>query len=134
MFKAPAEIERHRVLTGPYKSPSNATFGSFRVPLKYSHGGRVELTILAYDGEQDGWEHVSISTQKRCPTWEEMCRVKSWFWDDEDCVMQLHPPKSEWISMHPYCLHLWRPIEKDIPRPPNIAVGVKNPQKEKPHD
>jgi hypothetical protein len=53
-----------------------------------------------------------------------MCAVKDLFWDPEDTVMQLHPPKSSWISNHPYCLHLWRPTGAEIPRPPDIFVGL----------
>jgi hypothetical protein len=70
------------------------------------------------------WEHVSVSTFQRCPTWEEMCFVKEIFWDPEDTVMQLHPPRSEWVNNMPYCLHLWRPVGLEIPRPPNITVGI----------
>ncbi|MDP9039797.1 MAG: hypothetical protein M3O02_11090 [Acidobacteriota bacterium] len=55
-----------------------------------------------------------------------MCFVKALFWDDEETVMQLHPPKSEWINNHEYCLHLWRPLNQPIPRPPGIAVGVRS--------
>ena len=93
-----------------------------------------------------GWDHVSISLIKavhkvigrirvakkasmvmveRCPTWQEMCFIKSLFWDDEDSVMQLHPPKSQWVNNHPYCLHLWRPTDKEIPLPLGIMVGNK---------
>ena len=28
-----------------------------------------------------GWEHVSVSLARRCPTWEEMCMVKDIFWE-----------------------------------------------------
>ena len=92
------------------------------------------------------WEHVSITLTKeeiifigngrhtkkirikaveRCATWEEMCYVKSLFWEDEQEVMQLHPPKSSWINNHPFCLHLWRPTKENIPLPLQIMVGVK---------
>jgi len=52
--------------------------------------------------------------------------VKELFWDPEDTVMQLHPPRSEWVNNMPYCLHLWRPVGLAIPRPPNITVGIGN--------
>ena len=71
------------------------------------------------------WEHVSISTPVRCPTWEEMCFVKDVFWDSEDVVIQIHAPRSEWVNNHPYCLHLYKPIGVELPRPPAITVGVK---------
>lgn len=78
--------------------------------------------IIASDGR--GWEHVSASISNRCPTWDEMTKIKQLFWDDEDCVIQYHPPKSDYVNNHPYCLHLWRPIDKEIIRPPKSLVGV----------
>lgn len=71
-----------------------------------------------------GWEHVSVTVKsKRCPTWEEMCWVKNLFWGEDEAVMQLHPRASEYVNEHPYCLHLWRPLNAWIPEPPSILVG-----------
>lgn len=39
------------------------------------------------------WEHVSVSLAHRCPSWEEMCFVKSLFWKEEETVIQFHPKK-----------------------------------------
>lgn len=69
-----------------------------------------------------GWEHVSVSLLNRCPTWEEMCWVKDKFFYPAECVVQYHPPQSGYVNVHPYCLHLWRPIKKDLPMPPNNFV------------
>jgi hypothetical protein len=82
------------------------------------------LRVIAGDGL--GWEHVSVSLPNRCPKWLEMDYIKGLFWDDTDCVMQLHPPRAEWVNNHPFCLHLWRPIGIEIPRPPSIMVGDKS--------
>jgi hypothetical protein len=74
------------------------------------------------------WEHVSVSPQphiERTPTWEEMCYVKSLFWDDEDAVIQIHPPASEYVNQARYCLHLWRPVGVELVRPPALCVGDK---------
>ena len=65
-----------------------------------------------------GWEHVSISLKKRCPTWDEMCMIKDIFWGEEECVVEYHPPKSQYVSIHPYCLHLWKKIGTDYELPP----------------
>ncbi|MCR4532718.1 hypothetical protein NUV62_17465 [Acinetobacter venetianus] len=70
-----------------------------------------------------GWEHVSVSLPARCPTWEEMCFIKSLFWGEDDCVIQYHPPKSDYVNNHQYCLHMWRPIEQSLPTPPSFMVG-----------
>jgi len=110
MFKFP---ELHRLTSGPRASKVGEN-GAFMID---------ELRIIASVGE--GWEHVSVSLGGRCPKWSEMCIVKAMFWDDEDCVVQFHPPKSEHVNCHPYCLHLWRPIGRDIETPPSILVGPK---------
>lgn len=73
-----------------------------------------------------GWEHVSVSTASRCPHWDEMCFVKDLFWLPTECVVQYHPPESDWVNNHPYCLHLFRPTEGEILRPPAILVGIKD--------
>jgi hypothetical protein len=85
--------------------------------------GHIKLAIIASDGF--GWEHVSVSTRHRVPSWDEMCFVKSLFWDEEDTVIQFHPPKSEYVNQHPNCLHLWRPINQHIILPPSWMVGPK---------
>jgi hypothetical protein len=82
------------------------------------------IRMIASDGE--GWEHVSVSLANRCPTWAEMCFVKDLFWLPTECVMQLHPPEADHVNNHPFCLHLWRPVAADIPRPPALFVGVRS--------
>lgn len=83
--------------------------------------------VIASNGA--GWEHVSVSPHNRkqgsCPTWDEMCAIKDMFFEPEETVIQYHPPKSDYVNNHPYCLHLWRPIGQEIPRPPSIMVGLK---------
>ena len=123
-MKLSEKLEKFRAKSGAYGSESGADYGAFNVP---GPCGR-DLRIIASPGDaHEGipWEHVSVSLQNRCPNWEEMCFVKSLFWDDEETVMQLHPPRSKWINNHPYCLHLWRPTKVEIPLPPEIAVGIK---------
>lgn len=85
--------------------------------------GRSFFVIASNGG---GWEHVSVTPcnkkRKVCPTWEEMCEIKDLFFEPEDRVVQYHPPKSEYVNNHPYCLHLWRPISEKMPFPPKIFV------------
>lgn len=73
------------------------------------------------DAQDELWEHVSVSG-RRTPSWDEMCFIKSLFWDDEECVVQYHPPKSDYVNMAKTCLHLWK-YKGDMPRPPKIMVG-----------
>lgn len=78
------------------------------------------LRIIATTGA--GWDHVSISTATRCPTWDEMEWVKRRFFKDDEIAMQLHVTPEDHINMHPYTLHLWRPTDAAIPLPPAIMV------------
>lgn len=99
--------------------------GAFQINLS----NRSDAMVVASDGE--GWEHVSVrmvdrsTGQDRTPTWAEMCKIKSIFWDDEDCVIQYHPPKSEYVNNHPHVLHMWRPTGVTIPMPDSTLVGIK---------
>lgn len=95
--------------------------GAFRIK-RIGAGGY--LQVIASNGE--GWEHVSVSMSDELPSWSDMCHIKDLFWNEGDAVMQLHPPKSEYVNNHPYCLHLWRPTEGEIPLPPSILVGYKD--------
>jgi hypothetical protein len=87
-----------------------------------------ELRCQVSDGE--GWEHVSVTAapkgQKtsRCPTWEEMCWVKNQFWTNDEVVVQYHPRETDYVNMHPHCLHLWKPTEIELPTPNPLMVGV----------
>ncbi len=81
------------------------------------------LRVIASRG--DGWEHVSVSLRDRCPTWGEMEQIKRLFFADHETAMQLHVPPADHVNAHPYCLHLWRPIDGAIPRPPAYMVGPK---------
>jgi len=112
-------VEKFRLTSGQYGTKIGETNGMFA----YVPRATVEMNIIISDGGD--WEHVSVNMENRCPNWPEMCWVKSLFWDDEETVMQLHPPKSEWVSNMSNCLHLWRPLKATMPRPPNIMVGIK---------
>ena len=117
-FRVPNQY-RFRDLSSLYGSDDNVgKQGAFLIPFQ-SHN----LRVIASDGMR--WEHVSVSLPNRTPNWKEMCYIKDLFWDEEDVVIQYHPPKSQHIDNHPYCLHLWRPIKEKIPTPPSIMVGVK---------
>lgn len=123
MFKVP---EKYRVLEGALCSEAqHGNNGLFRIGLSRPDEEEIQgFNIIASDGA--GWEHLSISHQSRsrCPTWEEMAHIKDMFWEPEDCVVQFHPPESDYVNNHPFCLHLWRKIGAEFPRPPKILVGV----------
>jgi hypothetical protein len=125
MFHVP---NQYRNTTDPvYKSDdSYGNNGLFIIP--YQKKNILQYRTLASNGLE--WEHVSISLSLpnrkmviRCPSWEEMCYIKSLFWDEEDCVVQYHPSKDQYVNRHPYVLHLWRPINQKIPIPLKEMIG-----------
>jgi len=117
------KIEKYRNTKGFYATRKGDPFGMFFIPYKLKH----ILRIMATDGNDEfGWEHVSVSLPKRCPTWEEMCFVKSLFWSDDEVVIQIHPKKEDYVNQHNFCLHLWKNKNQEIITPPPILVGIKN--------
>jgi hypothetical protein len=101
-----------------YQTNGDASCGVFSLP---SPIDKARLAIVASAGE--GWDHVSVSRANRPPNWREMDYVRRLFFRDEETVMQLHVPVTEHINRHPNCLHLWRPQNIEIPRPPAWMVG-----------
>ncbi len=123
---APERLECGRVTTGRFASHADDRFyGCFFVQGPCGE----ELKIIASEGdppEAHGWEHVSVSTSRRIPNWLEMCFVKDLFWSEDECVVQFHPPRAEYVNQHPNCLHLWRNVRLPFPLPPSVLVGVKD--------
>lgn len=108
-----------RFMSEYYDSPGDSTCGCFL----FKHDGYT-YNIIASSGA--GWEHVSISSNTdKPPSWEVMCSVKDAFFESEEWVMQFHPARSEYVNNHPYCLHLWRPVDGRFPTPPSLLVGIK---------
>lgn len=119
-FKVP---EKYRLKTGVMASSSlDGNNGVFLI--NSFAKAKAAFTVIASDGA--GWEHVSVSLPHRAPTWDEMCFIKNLFWSENDCVIQYHPPKSEYVNNHKFCLHLWRPVNQPIVMPPSIMVGIRD--------
>lgn len=117
------ELYRRQISSFPKSLPGES--GLFYIPYK---GGVDSFVFTVIASNELGWDHVSVSIQgrERCPKWEEMCFIKSLFWDDTETVVQYHPPKSEYVNNHAYCLHLWKKGGYEYPLPPSIMVGFKS--------
>jgi hypothetical protein len=126
----PKVVEDGREQHGPpYASLPGERHGRFRV--RHPKSGQIFCAVVsAGEGWKEAglpgepWEHVSVSnvSQGRCPTWEEMCWFKSLFFEEEEWVVQYHPPASLYVNNHPHVLHLWRPVESAFPTPPQSCV------------
>lgn len=106
--------------------------GAFMVPTPASRNGltvRHFMRVIASSGKDQSdpafrWDHVSVSLSDRCPTWDEMDFVKRLFFKPDEVCFELHVEAKDHISNHPYCLHIWRPLDAKIPLPPSIMVGL----------
>jgi len=121
---------RMKAKDGPFDSPAGARYGAFQIKMSGEH-----YAVIADDGcggeggDKTGWEHVSVRAlvdptlrMSRIPTWREMCRIKSLFWNDDEVVVQYHVDGDEKIDVHPCVLHLWRPVDGVFPMPDSKMV------------
>jgi hypothetical protein len=142
-------IDQFRVPEGPLAStPGDGRHGAFIIPIT-GHRQETVLIIIATDGtEMTGdpctrWEHVSVhvavdtgknGVKKRTPTWGEMALTKGVFWGPEEAVMQLHPRESQYVNNHEHVLHLWKPLDYEIPEPDPMLVGILDRMQGSPED
>ena len=125
-----AGINQYRITTGPLASQDTiGNYGAFCIPIST----RRILYIIASDGDEVEWEHVSVHVRYQnkknkiiimTPTWDEMCRVKDLFWGKDELVIQYHPMECDYINQHKHVLHLWKPKNKSIPKPPKELIGL----------
>lgn len=111
-------MEAGRLRDDYYKSAPGDLHGIFIVRAPW--GGKMAIMSAGVAGEE-AWEHVSVSFENRAPSWREMCWVKDQFWNDDECVIQFHPPKTEYVNCHPHCLHLWRHNAGHQSPPPSLV-------------
>lgn len=74
-----------------------------------------------------GWDHVSVSpaNPNKVPTWDEMCKIKSLFFNDDEAVIEIYPSKEDYVNLKGNCLHLWRCNYREMVLPPSILAGPK---------
>lgn len=105
-------------------------FGGSVFPIEYKNGkvkviNNIDKVLHFIFSWGCGFEHLSVSTPIKTPTWEQMCFMKDIFWGENEVCMQLHPKKEDYVNNMQYCLHIWKPIDKEIPTPPSIMLGFR---------
>jgi len=114
-----------------YSDDSYGMNGAFSIPLN-GFGHKVVANCIVSDGRCEdeapafaGWEHVSVHMvefgKQKTPTWDQMCVVKDMFWEPEECCVQYHPAKSQYVCDHDHVLHIWK-WRDGFPTPPIILV------------
>ncbi len=81
--------------------------------------------IVSCSVEEDGkpWIHLSVSRKKSIPTWVDLVNVKEIFMGKDALAIQILPPRSEYINVHEFCLHLYQCLE-DRPIPDFRKLGT----------
>ena len=79
----------------------------------YEFSDGTTATFIVGDNESGCYEHASVApiNHRKIPTWSQMCEFKDLCFKDEEEVVQVHPPKSEYVNIKENCLHLWRRID-----------------------
>jgi hypothetical protein len=71
---------------------------------------RVMVSISTVkDGSE--WYHLSVSRPNRLPTWQELMKAKLEFLGPHVEAYQVLPAESDYVNLHPNCLHLWSPVD-----------------------
>ena len=109
------EINKYRI--DFFGKTGDEKCGAFVVPYK-------NKTFRCIISGYNGWEHLSISLIdiERTPKWSEMCYFKDFFFNEDECLVQYHPPKKDYVNIDEYVLHMWRPLDEDIKMPPKYMV------------
>lgn len=83
--------------------------------LAYRKIGDKVTVIVSGSTEADGrrWLHVSVSRPSRLPSWEDLREVKDTFIGRDRKAIQVLPPASEYVNIHPHVLHLWACVDDD---------------------
>ena len=120
------ELNPYRIKKGAMASQEGQK-GAFLIRTAIGKGAYV----IADDGAETGWEHISAHVvyrtagkkmKRRTPSWDEMCQIKELFFMDDECVIQFHPKKKDYVNEHPHVLHLWRQTSGEFPMPPIECV------------
>lgn len=84
------------------------------------------LRVIVSDATCDDgkrWRHLSLTRRDRAmPTWEQLVTVKEEFLGPEAVALQVLAPRSEWVNIHPTCLHLWECLDGRVT--PDFTAGT----------
>lgn len=68
--------------------------------------------VIELDGQR--WLHLSCSRESRLPNWEDVVKVKETFiGQDTEGIIKL-APRSQWVNLMPFCLHVWSCVDGDV--------------------
>lgn len=77
------------------------------------------VTVDLYDrfGQAGHWLHLSFSRRGRLPSWPDLVSARDELGYGERVFVQMLPPKTFWLNVHPYCLHMVSRLDGEtVPR------------------
>ena len=85
-----------------------------------------QTLIVSGATELDGkrWVHLSTAFPDRLPTWGELVEIKEWVLGFEAKAIQVIPPRSQHVNIHPYMLHFFACVDEDPL--PDFTRGTKS--------
>ena len=72
------------------------------------------IITAAVEQYKNSWLHVSVAHRDRLPSYDELKQVKAIFMGRDKYAIQVFPPDSKHINIHPYCLHLWSCLSSNL--------------------
>ena len=88
-----------------------------------SRNGLAVIISCCVESDGKNWVHLSVSRKNSIPTWGELVDVKEIFLGKNAVAIQVLPPRSEWVNVHPFCLHLYQCLD-DRPVPDFRKLGT----------
>jgi len=80
----------------------------------YMKGGTLFVVVTEERHDNEWWRHASCSREDRLPSWEDLREVKKLFIGRDSKAVQVLPAESEYVNLHPYVLHLWSNLDRDL--------------------
>jgi hypothetical protein len=113
-----SRANRWRIRKGKFASTEVEGWnGHFLVPLE----GELWFVIIS---DKMGWKHLSVSNSQKnvLPGWTILSRLKDAFYGDDEWACQYFPAKEDYINDCEWCLHLWTPLDQELPKPSIVFV------------
>ena len=109
-----------RVLPAEWHPIASIPLGHGNLGLRWLRTKRPLMTVvMSVDPYDEGglWWHLSVAHPDRLPSWKEVVESKELFMGPEVPAMHMIPPRSKWLSVHPFALHLWHRLDGEtMPR------------------
>lgn len=84
------------------------------------------LASASINTDRKAWLHVSVSRQKRQPTWDDLVRVRDELFESEMLFVKIIPPRSKYVNINPNVLHVFHCFDgSPLPEFSDEIMGVR---------